>query len=241
MDTKATILQELQELSPLVASIGSGNPYRVPAGYFEMLPAQLVQQVSGDSVVFGDKQPVFAVPEGYFDGLAGQILNRVKQQKPQTVQEELAELAPLLNTISREPVYQVPEGYFESLELTVPLKLARPSARVFSFKSTKRIFQYAVAACTAGILMFGAYMFTMQNTMGISYKEAKTMNVAAELSEVKEEDINKYLNETPVVGYAVNNGTEDLDVEQFLEITSDQEINEYLEETEEPAEKIKDS
>jgi hypothetical protein len=134
------------------------------------------------------------------------------------------------------PVYKVPEGYFESLELTVPLKLDKPSAKVFSFGNTKKIFQYAVAACTAGILMIGAYMYTNQGStadeMVISYDSALKMNVTEELAETNEQEITAYLNEAPGVGYAVTTtpASEDVDVEEYLETASDEEIKEYLNE-----------
>lgn len=231
----------MQELSPLVAGISRVNPYQLPAGYFESLPQDLLEGIRAEQPELGSRQPLFSVPAGYFDNLAASVLARVKQQEL-TVQQELEELAPLLNTISKEPVYQVPEGYFESLELTIPLKLAKPSASVFSFsRRTKRVLQYAVAACTAAVLMFGAYMYSNQDSTVISYREAKTMDLTEELSELKEEDINNYLNETPLVGYAVNNGGEDINVEEILEITSDQEISDYLEETAGPGDKNKDS
>lgn len=241
METRATILSELQELSPLVAGISRANPYRLPEGYFEALPGEILHITQAEQPELGSRQPVFSVPQGYFDNLAANVLARVKEQEL-TVQQELEELAPLLNTISKKPVYRVPEGYFESLELTIPLKLGKPSASVFHFsRSTKRVLQYAVAACTAAVLMFGAYMYSNQESQVISYREAKTMNLSEELSGLREEDINIYLNETPVVGYAVNTGGEDIDVEQILEVTTDQEITEYLEETSMPGDKIKDS
>jgi hypothetical protein len=169
-------------------------------------------------------------------------MQRIGQE--QTVAQELEMLAPLLNTISREPVYKVPEGYFESLELTIPLKLDKPSARVFSFGKARRVMQYAVAACTAGILVIGAFIFTNKNAgddgMLISYDSAMKMDVAEELSETNVDDIGAYLEQTPAPGYAMNT-IEEVDMMQSLETTTDEEIEEYLEETAVTGDDIKGS
>ncbi len=233
METRETILKELGDISPLVAGIQPANLWAVPAGYFEAFAGQVLARIHTENAVFGDKHLVFSVPQGYFDGFAGTVLDKIRRQT-QSVEAELNELAPILNTISREPVYAVPEGYFESLELTIPLKLDKPSARVFSFSKPKRLVQYAVAACTAAVLVIGAFILTGRNAsddMWISYGDATKMNVAQELSKVNEDDIAVFLEQTPSVGYAVNASTEDIDLEDYIETTSDEEIQQYLDES----------
>jgi hypothetical protein len=236
MENKETILEELNEISPTVANISRTNVFSVPPVYFNELADIILTKVQAEDAVFSSKATPFNVPSGYFDGLAANIIHKIHQQQVQSVSDELNEIAPLLNTISKEPVYKVPDGYFESLELTIPLKLDRPSAKIFSFGRTKKIFQYAVAACTAGILMFGAYMYTNQDTaaneMVISYDSAVKMNVTEELAETNEQEITAYLSETPGVGYAVTTtpASEEIDVEEYLETASDEEIKEYLNE-----------
>jgi hypothetical protein len=239
METRENILKELQDISPAVANLGIANVFSVPAGYFEQLPAAILSRINMGAVDFGEKHELFTVPAGYFDQLAGNILDKIKNRE-QSVEAELDEIAPLLNSISKKPVYTVPEGYFESLELTIPLKLDKPSARVFSFVKTKRIVQYAVAACTAGILIIGAWFYTNQNTgtdTMISYKDAKSMNVASELDKLSETDIASYLETAPNVGYAMNVSAEEINFDEYLDAASDEEINEYLNETAEPSEK----
>ncbi len=232
MENKDTILEELRELSPAIADINRSNIFSVPKAYFDDLPEIILARIQAEEVSFGSKHLPFSVPLGYFEGLADNILNKISRNE-QSVYDELNEIAPLLNSISKEPVYTIPEGYFESLELTVPLKLDRPSAKVFNF-SAKKIFQYAVAACTAGILMIGAYMYSNQNTdqqeMVISYDSALKMNVSNELAETNEEEIVAYLGDSPGVGYNVINASssEEINVEEYLETATDEEIKEYL-------------
>jgi hypothetical protein len=243
MEKREIILQELKEISEVVSAIPNENVFSVPAGYFDQFPAAVVALVHTETAHFGEKRTPFDVPKGYFEGLAAEVLNKVKQQNAQTVEEELNEIAPILNTISRETVYTVPEGYFESLEVTVPLKVAARSKKVFSLGTPRRILQYAIAACAAGILMVGAYLYINEGTatpgepMAISYDSAMKMNVTAELSQLNTQEINQYLEESPAIGYAINGSAEEEDVQQYIHSTSDEEIDQYLNETADPGEK----
>jgi hypothetical protein len=231
METRETILKELREISPAVANLSGTNVFSVPAGYFDQLPETILSKIRQESVDFGGKVQPFNIPPGYFEGLATNILNKIKSRE-QSVAEELNELSPLLNSISRQNVYAVPEGYFESLELTIPLKLDKPSARVFSFGKTKKAFQYAVAACAAGILVVGAYFYTNNNTDDtvISHNDAKNMNVSTELDKLSETEIASYLETAPNIGYALNVSAEEINIDEYLDETSDEDINEYLNE-----------
>jgi hypothetical protein len=238
MEARETILKELNSISPTVANLGAANVFVVPEGYFDRFPASVLSRIQAETISFGGKSHPFKVPVNYFDQLAGNILNKIKS-KEQSVEEELNELAPLLNTISKQPVYKIPEGYFESLELTIPLKLDKPSARVFSFGRSKRIMQYAVAACTAAILLIGAFLYTNNDKPEqlISHKEAVNMNVSTELDKLSETEIASYLDAAPNVGYALNASAEDISFDEYLEETSDEEIDAYLNESGEAGDK----
>jgi len=142
MNAKNEILEELRFLSAVVNDISRENPYRVPAGYFDGFPA-LMLSLTGE--VAGREGPFFAtdkhnsltfsVPEGYFEGFAQGLLDKIKagQTKVPVLddagsndprssdpgsndpRQELAQLSPVLNAISRQLPYQVPEGFFEEL------------------------------------------------------------------------------------------------------------------------------
>jgi hypothetical protein len=230
MEARNTILKELLEISPAVANLTRENTFSVPYNYFNTLAESILLRIKAEEMSFSSKTNPFEVPQGYFEGLASEIMAKINKQ--QTVAEELSELAPILNTIKKEPVYSIPEGYFESLELTIPLKLDKPSAKVFNFSKPKRWMQYAVAACTAGILMIGAFFYVNKGNDNsiISYKEAKKMDVQKEIASVNEEVIANYLDETPSVGYTVSSN-EETDVEDYLETISDEEIKQYLNES----------
>lgn len=144
MQARNEILEELRLLSTTVSTISRETPYQVPAGYFDGFPAQVLN-LTGEVPFFAghrDKPLAFSVPEGYFEGFAQNLLDRIKagqtgpgstgtQGQPdqpgrigqpaipgesvESVSLELAQLSPLLNSITRTVPYQVPDNYFEQL------------------------------------------------------------------------------------------------------------------------------
>jgi hypothetical protein len=238
MEKKENILQELRELSEAVANLPKGNTYTVPSGYFDQFATSVLAVIQAEYAGFGVKTTPFGVPKGYFDDFAANVISKIKRQEL-SVEEELNELAPLLNTISKKPVYTIPVGYFESLGNTIPSKVATQHTKVVSMGKPRRILQYAVAACTAGILMVGAYMYTHQtagpgktNTASavIPYDSAVKMNVNEELASVNEQEIDQYLKQSPTISSTVVTpvSADDVDVEQFIQSASDEEIKDYL-------------
>ncbi|OQP50929.1 hypothetical protein A4H97_03640 [Niastella yeongjuensis] len=112
MENRNNILNELRDISPVVADISYQAPYTVPAGYFEGLPSQLLQLVKAmeaTPVLPPANQP-YQVPQGYFEGLANTILQRVKGEE--------VTLSSALQQANNNP-YQVPQGYFEGFADTV--------------------------------------------------------------------------------------------------------------------------
>ncbi len=124
MEKKENILQELQEISLVVATISNRNVYSVPAGYFDALADNVLADVQTLN------QPAvpapYNVPGGYFDALASNILKRIKEEegnKILQVHEELEQIAPLLNSISKTAPFNVPAGYFDGVAASTLNKL----------------------------------------------------------------------------------------------------------------------
>ena len=58
----------------------------------------------------------YSVPEGYFEGFAASVMARIKNE-PLTVESaslEIAQLSPLLASISRTMPFEIPENYFQT-------------------------------------------------------------------------------------------------------------------------------
>ena len=116
MNNSNNILNELKELSPLIAGMEKVNVFTVPEGYFEMLGECILMNVKEEAGGFLStiaNQSFRQVPQGYFESLADNILNKVKAQDD--ADKELKELLPTLHNITNKNVFTVPPEYFESL------------------------------------------------------------------------------------------------------------------------------
>ena len=119
MNSRETIINELKELSRVLAESNPLATYQVPEGYFEVLPEKILGLVQGKeegSIVLTEAmQNPYNVPHGYFEQLAETILKKVKATEAGSPIEEIETLSPLLSTLNKKASYTVPAGYFEEL------------------------------------------------------------------------------------------------------------------------------
>ena len=196
METKNDILNELNELSPLLAEMEKLNVYTVPEGYFEGLSTliQMGIQESGEGVLNSiSRQHTASVPSGYFENLADTIMNRIKEEEAETALVELKALSPLLYAIQDANVYEVPDGYFNGFagQIINMVKPSRSGLRVIS-RTSAVFMRYAVAAAFTGVMALGIFKFTSSNIAN-NHGSAWTMNVDKELDKVADDDMIKYL------------------------------------------------
>ena len=125
MENRITILNELQEISSLVAGIGPGLPFQVPQGYFEEFALMVLVKIATEQKLGADpflnicKDNIYELPNGYFEGLADAILNRVKASEAYNVKEELNLLSPVLGQLDKNSPFTTPDGYFSELSHNV--------------------------------------------------------------------------------------------------------------------------
>ena len=119
MNNRETIVNELKELSPVLAQSNPYVPYQVPMGYFEELPEKILGLVhsvnNGSPILEKAKQNPFNVPSGYFENLADSILERIKAIEIGSPKDEIQALSPLLGKLDNKNLYHVPAGYFDEL------------------------------------------------------------------------------------------------------------------------------
>jgi hypothetical protein len=116
------ILNELEQLSMVVAGISRRSPYEAPAGYFSEFPDKMLALPKQDAVKEAPspdwgKSPVMSVPEGYFEGFASRMMDKIRTHTRPEVRPEEApanEISSVLSRIGKNMPYQVPEGYFDS-------------------------------------------------------------------------------------------------------------------------------
>lgn len=174
METRSTILNELNSISPTVAQATNLMPYQVPQGYFEGLAEMILNRIKTESLNAVDelqtlspllgglsKKMPFEVPAGYFSELSGNVADGVKAID--FVKEELEGVSPLLKDLRTKNVYNVPQGYFESLADNILDKVKqRQPAKVVSMG--RKIMRYAAAAVIAGAMAIGGWFYFNNNT-----------------------------------------------------------------------------
>lgn len=179
------IINELQEISPLLAGIPRYNVFSLPADYFNFLPVETVSRIHKEEAGTG-------VPESYFNNLSGEIMSKIRLEEAQS-----EEHSPILSSIGKQNVQHLPDGYFDSLADNI-VRAAKPKTRVVSISFFTR---YAAAAVITGILGLG--LFSRFNNrqddadMTPILANAETIirsgSFEAELNSLEEKDITEYL------------------------------------------------
>lgn len=201
MENKEYILNELQELSPVVASIKNNNVFTVPDGYFSYLPTDIMLGIKTENGLSADAlaEPAGDLPAGYFDTLAGNIMLKIKTAQQEAAAEEIKTLSPSLYSIQNENVFDVPAGYFNNIATEI-LEKVRPKAKLVLLKKrSSEFFKYAVAAAFTGAMALAVFKFTDNSNSKILPEYVKAgmqiNNVDDELAKISDADIVKYLEE----------------------------------------------
>ena len=258
MTNRTHILNELESIAPVLVKAPVPMPYLVPEGYFETFPADILHKLGlnemyalAPHIVMAPKENLYDVPVGYFHGLADIVLDKIHPQENKDtlpvgyfesfpgillykirglkVQNELAELAPLLNSINKQPVNFVPPGYFETLDVTIP-QSNDEAAKVVSIKKRNGWMKYAVAACITGAIAFTTFNIIGKDTGGGG--TVLDVNIPQELAKLDDATIENYLTKeetlagTNTVAYQE---VKDDDIKDFLQEFSDEELVQYLE------------
>lgn len=186
------------ELRSLESSLPVNNiqPFTVPEGYFEGLPAAILAklkntEVSADAelqelspLLAGiPKRTPYAVPSSYFE-------NTVEDFSGLTQESD----SPILNAIGKNTPYQAPESYFDGLAKEILAKVSKPQAKVVPLFA-RTWMRVASAAAVAGALFFGGYQLLVNNdrevTPGVAQQTtiANDQNLLANNSQPLEKEI----------------------------------------------------
>ncbi len=195
MENSIDILNELKELSPVVAAIEKINVFTVPDGYFVHLSTDILMGI--EKGLSNTASSVSDVPTGYFDTLADTILSKIKALDAEDAVTEIRALSPMLYSIQNENVFEVPKNYFENLSETV-LNKVKPQPKVIKIQWRSSTFiKYAVAAVFTGAMALGVLKFAGGNkedalpdyvTAGLQIKD-----VDQELAKISDDEIIKFL------------------------------------------------
>ena len=244
MENRQNIVQELQDISSLLADMPLVNLYAVPYGYFESLPGIVLDKIRIEALLADASAKTFTVPQGYFERLPSTILSQIKAGENRLTEEtaEIDIVAPFLNMISRQNVYAVPEGYFEQVNFADAAQNQKKETKVVTLRKARRWMQYAAAAVVAGVLVTGAFLFTDNNNY-LENEKFERLDVSSGLNTVSEADLVKYLNNpehvVPSPATTLLASEEELaDVKSNIRQLSDEELNQYLKENAESSDAV---
>lgn len=229
MGPKSTISLELQDISPAVANLEKGNPYRLPDGYFDALPEEILAKAKMESLLNGAKSIVYTAPNGYFNHLAEDILKKAKSgnSSPNMAWLELENIAPLLNTISRENVYSLPTNYFEGLDIAVPVQ---QKAKIIGFSKWRKLINYAAAAVFVGVLGVGGIKYMQSSSSSKSFN--------ALLEKASDDELKQELDAHASATYSsIGTLADEQEEYSIFEGTPEEELQQYLKEQPETVEK----
>jgi len=257
LESVREVFKELEEIAPLLNTIGKKTTFSVPDGYFESLATNIVQK-SGEADIeemepgvfedleemapllssIGKKNP-FNIPAGYFEGLADDFMQTNKNAALTNVNsevfEELEQIAPLLNSLNKNVTYKVPEGYFEQFSVNIPAETQQAKV-VEMHRSKAKWFVWLAAACVTAVIATGGLLYFRDN----GAKDASS-NFTKNLAKVSNDEINEYLNNTPTPGIetipasVIDDQTPQ--VEPVIRSLGTDEIKDYLDKNTDPGEK----
>jgi len=208
MNRRKEILDELNEAAPTLADAELRQaPYKVPAGYFEALPATILSRLrsEGADSVEGELQAIspilsgiskkmpFSTPAGYFESLT--------------------------------PSIRVANGQ------------ERKPARVVRMFQPQRTFKYAAAAVVAGVIGVAGWFFLLDDSTPGKYAMKPDIEVQKELKsqvgQLSEKELAAFVqgNSTILISTYENTSVDEIsedDVRLMLADIPDQELEKYL-------------
>lgn len=232
MQRRIEITEELASIltSKLVWPVAV--PYKVPAGYFDALSAMILERIS---IGLPGKVNVFEVPENYFDHLPDTILQAVRRAE---VSDELQEVAPFLHSVPKTNPYQAAAPVLD-LRSIMENKAEGDSGKVITMPATRKNLwmRYVAAAVMIGVLITAAFIYNSNQTLNpVDADNYARMDVSSEISKLSEDELTSYLSSAEKLMIATADRESLLidelpDVNDHLEYMSDDELNQYLEES----------
>lgn len=244
MTQKENILQELNELKSILATVTPQNVYTIPVGYFDGLAAQVLNRIKAleaknaveelrylsPSLSNISRKMPNSVPPGYFEGLAERVMELVRESNDyQTSKEELETLSPFLSGLKKTMPYSVPQGYFESLGEKRNLS----TAKVISI-TKHRWFRYAAAAVVTGVIVLAGFMY-FNSRNSVDPVEQPYAWVKKSIKKVDKSDIDAFVKladeELTNLAAVATSPVKPEEIKELMKDVSDKEIQDFLDET----------
>ena len=186
--------------------------FELPNHYFEQFPDRLMQQLP--DVTFSEvlnisgKNLPFEVPANYFEQLPQQLISCLTSP---SVEDEIAELSPVLAGIRNKNPFEVPEGYFEQpLNRFEKQSVQQSAGKLISLKTIRASFRYAAAAVMTLVISLSVYKYTSQqgNLSGNTEELDAIVQSGLSMNDQKFNESLNNLKEEEILGYLQQYSTE---------------------------------
>jgi hypothetical protein len=217
MKSRETILDELKQISPLLAGIDPVNLYSVPYLYFEELEGKVIKAISEENKISGkdlnrvnnsenstsqdelpgilnDLKPgkSMTVPAGYFDSFASNVLQKIKEEEA-NAEKQSPETVFKLKPVSRNA--KLDELYSESQrpepvseEVSKKNPESETGGKVIKMAPRRKVyFQWAAAAVTIGIIALAVFLYNGNR------QPANSVAVTSEIEDFSSETLESFV------------------------------------------------
>jgi hypothetical protein len=233
MEKNNKILQELQECVPSLLQTDNKTPYKVSLTYFDSLGGAILEKIKLNAGLkyYSSTGMPYSIPGDYFENFSSGILKKIREEEEENeVFNELKDIAPLLNSVSKNAVYSAPTNYFQEKQWKKSLS-TDPGSKIVSITSPKKIFRFLAAAVIIGLLAVGLFIFIgKDNTNTRSYQ----VKASAAVNKLSEQEIVEFLKTTSPADNIVSNKNiqrpKHNDIRSAVSRMSDEEIQEFLQE-----------
>lgn len=233
MQNREEIITELTSIANGAITWPVAVPYRIPVGYFDGLSELIMERVLVD---LPGKSQVYTVPHHYFNRLPNNILRAIRHAE---VSDELREVAPFLQTLSKKDPYHTPAMPEVNIRAIIEVKKESESGKVIAMPTKRKALwiRYAAAAVMVGVLVTASFIYNSNQTLTsfdpVTYAQ---IDVSNEISKLSEDELTNYLSsaENLMVTTADKESLlidELPDVNDHLDYMSDDELNQYLQES----------
>ncbi|MBL0881823.1 MAG: hypothetical protein IBJ16_00505 [Chitinophagaceae bacterium] len=237
MQHKEEIRIELTSIVSSAIAWPIAVPYKVPVGYFDALSEMILERIG---TRLPHKVHVFEVPMNYFEQLPDAILQAVRHAD---VNDELQQIAPFLQSIPKTNPYQRKITPVLDIEAIMDRKAESDSGKVIAMPATRKNLwmRYVAAAVMIGVLVTVAFIYNGNQSMQlVNTDQYAKMDVSNEISKLSEDELTNYLSSAEKLMIAVADRETLLidelpDVNDHLDYMSDDELDQYLQESTESA------
>lgn len=233
------------EISQSLKGLPAGMPYQLPLGYFNDLSDKVLEYVQ-TGLPF-EKINGYTIPENYFEEFPTTLMSTIRQQE---VSDELEEVAPFLNQISKKVPYTIPEVAIIDIQAIVNDTVSVNETPVIQMPVRKNLkwMQYAAAAVVVGVLITVGILYTNNSIESIQQNGTTyaQMDIPAEMSKLSEDELSTYLSATEKLVVTAGERDQILidelpDIDEHIQLMTDDELKQYLNESTESSGEVVDT